>query len=377
MANNGGTLNGVPQPDQGLSLNNSCNPCGLSFDSSDSLNVHVHYHHSNGDNTINHWPNSNNSTNSPIHANSSPTDLENNNQPKLQVKSAVPDNYTISAAADSSDNQPATPQSVGSGDNIPLRSQHDRHASFGAGLASHYPHQSLDMHYPSYMSNYDQYYHQHSMEYGMGPPSHYFGNPIQQPEYKTAPSGRFHPYGGGLPAYSHGHQQPNPNGLAHAAAAAAITAAASQSSISPTSSSPTHINSMHTTTAPPSMSGTTTTTTATTPIGQPTPSPSPRHCDKCGYVCESLARLNEHMVNAHDAPANVTDPTSGSGNGDIENHIPSFQYANFGQVKSETVAPNDILDLDSQKMVYPPHEANQQNAHCHRCIRCIRCHDHT
>lgn len=195
----------------------------------------------------------------------------------------------------------------------------------------------------------------------MGPPSHYFGNPIQQPEYKTAPSGRFHPYGGGLPAYSHGHQQPNPNGLAHAAAAAAITAAASQSSISPTSSSPTHINSMHTTTAPPSMSGTTTTTTATTPIGQPTPSPSPRHCDKCGYVCESLARLNEHMVNAHDAPANVTDPTSGSGNGDIENHIPSFQYANFGQVKSETVAPNDILDLDSQKMVYPPHEANQQN----------------
>lgn len=338
MASNGGTLNGVPQQEQRSLLNNSCNTCGLSFDSSESLNVHIHYHHNNGDNSINRWHSANNS---PIHANNSPTDSENNNQPKHSVKGTA-ESYTISAAADSSDNQPGTPQSVASTDNNTLRSHNDRQSAQGFNQtmpATQYPtpYHANNMHYPGYGNSYDPYT---AVEFRSYPPASLF--------YRNAPPNAY-------ADYLHGMQQPIGNGSAHAAAAAAISAAASQTSISPTvsSSSPNQNGLM------PSgqvLVSTSTTPTTATPIGQPTPSPSPRHCHKCGFVCGSIAHLNEHMINAH----NMTPTNDSTGNGDIENDIPSFQYTNFKGEQTGT-PNNDILDLDSHKMVYPPHELNQQN----------------
>lgn len=329
----GGTQNAVasvPPSEQRSSMNNFCSACGVTFDSSESLEVHIHNNH---------------------------------NQP-------------ISAAADSSDNQPPTPQSSA-----------NRHSSQEFSNANnqlpnyhhHHHHQPNEMHYPSYMSNYDQYYHQHSMEYGLPPPipTHYLNNSLpasqSQPEYKVVPSSnRFHPYGGisnnlsaphpyashHTPPGAHQQNQQSPNGPAHAAAAA-ISAAAAQSSMSPsvvTSSSPIQNNLMNSTSVPSSMAQ-----TPSVISGQPTPSPSPRQCDKCGVVCETISQLNEHQATAHNANNNSNESTiNRNGNGDIENDIPSFQYANFGHPKEELRPDCDILDLDSQKMVYPPHDMNQQ-----------------
>lgn len=325
----GGTQNAVPPSEQ--RINNFCNTCNVSFDSSESFQVHIHNNH---------------------------------NQP-------------VSAAADSSDNQPPTPQSSANGEINqtlnPYNRQPQEFSNANANNLNQLPnyHQPSEMHYPSYMSNYDQYYHhQHSMEYGIPPiPTHY----SSQPEYKTVPSSnRFHPYGAisnNLPShhpYSSHHAPPHsvqqnhsPNGSA-IAAAAAISAAAAQSSMSPsivTSSSPIQNNLMNSTTVPSSMAQTQNT-------GQPTPSPSPRQCDKCGVVCETIAQLSEHQATAHNSTNNSSESTinRNNGNGDIENDIPSFQYSNFGHTKEGTHHPPDcdILDLDSQKMVYPPHELNQQ-----------------
>jgi hypothetical protein len=91
------------------------------------------------------------------------------------------------------------------------------------------------------------------------------------------------------------------------------------------------------------------------PPGQPTPSPSPKQCDKCGVVCETDGQLIEHSQVAHADGHHV--------NGSVLAHIkeeqqqqnyPPFPPAHHGfSVKDEPTS--DILDLDSQKMVYPPH----------------------
>ncbi|XP_031638370.1 flocculation protein FLO11 [Contarinia nasturtii] len=338
----GGTQN-VPPSEQRSMNNNFCNTCGVTFDSSESLQVHIHNNH---------------------------------NQP-------------VSAAADSSDNQPPTPQSTANGETNQqqqqqqqaLNNHYNRHSQEFSNVNSNlnqlpnYHHQPSEMHYPSYMSNYDQYYHQHSIEYGLPPiTSHYTLSASQsQPEYKTVPSSnRFHPYGAMSNSLTVHHPYPShhaphnhnaqhnqsQNGPA-IAAAAAISAAAAQSSMSPsvvTSSSPIQNNLMNSTTVPSSM--------AQTPQNsQPTPSPSPRQCDKCGVVCDTISQLAEHQATAHNATNNSSESTinRSGGNGDIENDIPSFQYSNFAQPKEEPHPPDcDILDLDSQKMVYPPHDMNQQ-----------------
>lgn len=381
MANNGGTLNGVPQPPRGL--NNSCSTCGVTFDSAESLQVHIHYHHT--DNSLQHrWgqmvstPNGNGPTNGGVpptstssNASNSPTDSENNNQPKHHSiqKSTSPLNNTVSAAADSSDNQPPTPQ--------PTANEHQQHRSsqgFSAAGGNVYQqpqHQTAsahEMHYPGYVHGYDQFYHQHSMEYGLPPPpSHFLNNPLPplpQQEYKPVPSlNRFHPYGG---AHNHHHHSaphhPSYGHHHHQSANAAATAAA-QSALSPrvvTSSSPIQNNLMHSTTVASSVANAVTPSNVS--AGQPTPTPANRQCDKCGLVCESTEHLSEHHATAH----NSTDATtlnrggSGAGNGgDIENDIPSFQYANYGSGTVKEEPECDILDLDSQKMVYPPHEVPQ------------------
>ncbi|XP_077301685.1 uncharacterized protein LOC143922335 [Arctopsyche grandis] len=91
------------------------------------------------------------------------------------------------------------------------------------------------------------------------------------------------------------------------------------------------------------------------PPSQPTPSPSPKQCDKCGFVCDSAAQLNEHCSTSHP-------PTP-------QNHYrqpqpyPPKHYGNFQadaeqEPKEEQEESADILDLDSQKVVHPGGDEN-------------------
>lgn len=377
MANTGGTLNGVPQQLQ-RGQNNSCNTCGMTFDSSDSLQVHIHYHHT--ENTLARWGN----TMAPSvtsNASNSPTDSENNNNQtkhyniQQQKNVSSPLNNTISAAADSSDNQPSTPQPsvTDQSQSTRLPSQSFSNLPFQNQSHHHQHHlmqqQSAEIHYPSYMhSSYDQYYHQHSMEYGIPPPApHFLGNalaptPTQlHPEYKSVPSTpRFHPYGhhhnGSTLASAH-----HPYHQSHVQSTV-LSVASTQSAISPrvvSSSSPIQANLLHSTSVP-------TTTASNINTCQSTSSPLPCQCEKCGLVCDTIVHLNEHHATTHSsvsAAENNTNDVSNnrnSVNGDIENEIPSYQYASYVNKNVKEEPECDILDLDSQKMIYPPHDENQQ-----------------
>ncbi|XP_032527739.1 uncharacterized protein LOC116778007 [Danaus plexippus] len=98
------------------------------------------------------------------------------------------------------------------------------------------------------------------------------------------------------------------------------------------------------------------------PLNQPTPSPSPNQCDKCGYVCDSAVQLNEHCNSAHAG----TSAVPATGNIPFQ-QFPSKSYNNSSyqndsiKVKEEHEESSDILDLDSQKVVYQGNEGEQQN----------------
>lgn len=97
------------------------------------------------------------------------------------------------------------------------------------------------------------------------------------------------------------------------------------------------------------------------PLNQPTPSPSPNQCDKCGFVCDSAVQLNEHCSSAHAGTS--TTPTSASM---PFQQFPNKQYNNSSyhndnvKVKEEHEESSDILDLDSQKVVYQGNDGEQQ-----------------
>lgn len=324
MATNGGTLHQGLPPTPTINLN--CSQCGVTLDTIESFNVHNMNYHSNH---INRWaPPPNKSTSST--ASNSPTDSENNNQPKHNIhniqnssKSVSPLNNTVSAAADSSDNhQPSTtqpPSTVG---------QESRLVYGGYGMSnasSTFHHQSsAEPHFPGYMQAYDQYYHFHNVEYGMPPPQYLTSQPPSQQEYKPVPSHRFHPY----------HlNPPHP-----------INSWVSPRNVS--SSSPNNNSGMQTTTASPS--------NQLIPTSQPTPSPSPNQCDKCGHICETASQLGEHYATAHGSSAHNESNRNAGSNEDGE--ISSFPYNHY--IKEEQ--PCDILDLDSQKMVYSPNDEHSQ-----------------
>ncbi|KOB77661.1 Uncharacterized protein OBRU01_02820 [Operophtera brumata] len=99
------------------------------------------------------------------------------------------------------------------------------------------------------------------------------------------------------------------------------------------------------------------------PLNQPTPSPSPNQCDKCGFVCDSAVQLNEHCNSAH----------AGGGANQSSGPMPfqqftGKQYNNSGyqndslKIKEEQEESSDILDLDSQKVVYPGNEGETPNS---------------
>lgn len=98
------------------------------------------------------------------------------------------------------------------------------------------------------------------------------------------------------------------------------------------------------------------------PLNQPTPSPSPNQCDKCGFVCDSAIQLNEHCNTAHAgvSGANTTAPLS------FQQFQPKYTSAfqnDNAKVKEENEETSDILDLDSQKVVYPGNEEAQNSSY--------------
>lgn len=333
MATNGGTLQGVPLTPR---INLNCSQCGVMLDTVESLNVHnMHYHSDH----INRWaqpPSSGHQKSSSSTASNSPTDSENNNQPKHNIhniqnssKSGSPLNNTVSAAADSSDNQPSTTQTPST------VSQEPRLIYGGYGMSnasSTFQHQQspADPHFQPYMQPYDQYYHFHNLEYGMPPPHFLNSQPPPQQEYKPVPSNRYHPY------INHTLNPTHPNSI--------------NSSVSPrnvSSSSPTHNTSvMQSSTSSPS--------NQLIPTNQPTPSPSPNQCDKCGHICETASQLGEHYATAHGSSVHNESNRNAGSNEDAE--ISSYPYNPY--IKEEQ--PCDILDLDSQKMVYSPNDEHSQ-----------------
>lgn len=88
---------------------------------------------------------------------------------------------------------------------------------------------------------------------------------------------------------------------------------------------------------------------------QPTPSPSPKQCDKCGYVCESATQLIEHINVAHPPT-----PAPHMGN------YPNFMFGN-AEIKVEEDNQSEILDLDSHKVhqVYTEEEKRQNGEMSH------------
>uniref|UniRef100_A0A1B0DHP5 C2H2-type domain-containing protein n=1 Tax=Phlebotomus papatasi TaxID=29031 RepID=A0A1B0DHP5_PHLPP len=70
---------------------------------------------------------------------------------------------------------------------------------------------------------------------------------------------------------------------------------------------------------------------------------SPKQCDKCGFVCDSVNVLNEHCSTQHGTGESQDTESMGFS---MNQQGPQHPY-----IKEETTS--DILDLDSQKVVYP------------------------
>lgn len=315
MTSTGGN---VPQANSAY----SCSHCGLMFESSTSLQVHMHYQHENQS----RWGSSPNSI-AASSTTTTTTDTENNNnnninnnQPvgKHHIKAMSPHQNTI-AAADSSDNNPPTPQ--------PNENAEQQNSFQTNGTNSPFSHSAPqpsaapnDLHhsYPTYPSYEGLYYH--NMDY-------------HQQEYKqTVPStSRYNSSNTNSTSINSSVQiTNNSNGLS--------PRIVSSSSPTHNASTPQNVHIMHIS------------------PGQPTPSPSPKQCDKCGVVCETDGQLIEHSQVAHSDLNRIK-----SENGDHQNYPPFPSSANppppppshhhNHYVKEEP--SSDILDLDSQKMVYP------------------------
>ncbi|XP_052863450.1 trithorax group protein osa-like [Anopheles cruzii] len=403
MASNGGTLHGLPQSVAQQQQQHICGQCGLYFESGSSLQVH-HMHYHQHDSSMNRWDTQQAvvsttiatsavattttaagaaTTNGPS-STTTPTssDTENNNQPsaptqgpspagglKPSVAASPPQQHTtIAAAADSSDNQPPTPQPQGA------LTEPGTPQSYGGGASPYHAQQQQqqqqqqlgvnptglggEMHYPTYIHpGYDpgSYYGAGGaagLDYGGG--GAVLGASLQSADYKSASSLRYHPYGGG--AGSNGgsdggstaaglspHVVSSSNGV-QSAGAGNGTPVASTTSASSSQSPP---------------NGNTGGGGAHIP---PTPSPSPIQCEKCGLVCESDEALHQHESTVHSPGEGQTagqDPRqtdqdmqqAGGGGG-------CYPYGGNGpgtpQFPKEEPPASDILDLDSQKMVYTP-----------------------
>ncbi|XP_054086884.1 methylcytosine dioxygenase TET isoform X1 [Zeugodacus cucurbitae] len=307
-------------------------------------------------------------------------------------------NNTISAAADSSDNQPGTPQPPTNGQLIGNNNEqqqqqqqlgHNPYAMYTTvatttnGSVGGLPHmyggsiyataggqpdmqqqQQQQPPYSSYLNSFEQFYHQQQQQQQVGAALDYGlmygaggGNSNGSSEYKSnhsaAGSVRYHPYlntptscGPADGSNRNGTPENVSNGVAGAGALPLPQSSAAVStttnSLSPrivSSSSPTS-TSTHMQLSGSSATG--------SPGGN-----CKLQCKKCGLMCASENELQEHITNVHGAS-----PYGSSGYASspyIKEELSSgSQQQSTATQGGQGGNPGELLDLDSQKMVYPP-----------------------
>ncbi|XP_065164204.1 transcription factor Zelda [Atheta coriaria] len=301
------------QQQPGNSSPHHCKECGLYLNSAESLDVHLQYHK---ENLLNKW-----ATQATA---SGHTDETNNNTPpttQTQTQTSGPNKPIVIkrefsntiAAADSSDammkkspeygsratpeinvsfGHPPTPQSYHSASS-PYQTPDN--SAFSPGY-NNQPQQQQQQHQQQQQQQQSYQSFQDAQFYGMEAyNAQQQQQPGQQQEYVAKmghQSYRYHPY-----------QQHTTHQV--------------------TSSSPAY---------PP----------------QPTPSPSPKQCDKCGYVCESAAQLIEHLNVAHPPTPNYQ-----------QNHFIFGAGQEVVVKQEEPDVQSEILDLDSHKVVHQVYPEEQ------------------
>uniref|UniRef100_A0A1A9W6D0 C2H2-type domain-containing protein n=1 Tax=Glossina brevipalpis TaxID=37001 RepID=A0A1A9W6D0_9MUSC len=299
---------------------------------------------------------------------------------------------TISAAADSSDNQSETPQSQGrSTENQQDQQQTTTHHSYapnhhvyataanysmgGSIYASSTSHMDLasanhpgqqQQHHSNYSSSYLNSYEQFYQQQQQQQQTDNYNNPSSSHltyatnDYKQAGGIRFHPYlhtpiSGGHISSASSDNTSNNNLDSNQTSVVATSAISPRvvSSTSPSSSSNAVILISGSTNSMGSLS-----------TGNPT-SPSiaasTMLCKKCRFVCSSEPELQEHIANMHalspyQSGSFVSPPYVKE---ELQQQATSAKPINVSstptsQATSGQTNPGDILDLDSQKLLYPP-----------------------
>lgn len=334
MANNSGVQQQptAQQQQQQYQTNSSphhCKECGHYFNSAKSLDVHLQYHK---ENLLKHWAIQASTTTTATHSQQEETNNNNTNHKANTIKREFIPNNTIAAAADSSDSMhnnkkspeysratpdhlfghPPTPQSYQSASS-PYQSHDNSTVQSTTAFSPNFQNfqqikteprsTSSPPHYQNYNSNYNEQQQQQffQIDNQQQPQTQQYAQEYTM-HSKSNAYNRYHPY----QQQSYERQQ------------------------QVTSSSPAY---------PP----------------QPTPSPSPKQCDKCGYVCDTVTQLNEHQTIAHPPTNYQTNQHFMFGN-DVQQH----------PIKTEEQdAQSEILDLDSHKVhqVYPEDENSKRSDH--------------
>lgn len=302
-----------------------CRDCGLFFESSKSLEVHLQYHK---ENLLTKWANQANST-----IDSSRTDSENNN-----VKSRREFQNLVAAPADSTDMKPVLPTGPGrpnSNSSYPPTSSPFTHPHTPASYSSAPSPYQNDIQRFSPSQNPGPSPSSTSFGYSNGaaepyqlPFNNYPGNlrsPRSQPT--VDPSQQYFPEPPPEP-YLMGNNSEFPPG------------APGQRSNSPSSSSTFRFNMFNKNCYPLDKNG----------VSSSSPNSfraqSPLQCEKCGFICDSPSTLGDHVKTVH-APSPM-----------VYNQGSSAFQTTDAFFRPEAAKPEgiqdspDILDLDSQQKVF-------------------------
>lgn len=341
MANNSAIVNSFQQPNSA----HHCKECGLFFDSAKSLEVHLQYHK---ENLLNKW------ANQAAAAAQSNHDQETNNNNSKSIIGGPASQRAITAAADSSDAMLAAKTNNKSPDSYNNRTTPETSTtsfghpptpqSYNSAPSPYQSHAEGNTTYSpttGYQSNAQNYQQQVKNE--RASPSQYGSGNYHQQMYPS--SNEQQQYFSGMEQQQLGYPQDYPvHKIPHGASSASFRYHPYGYERSPqvTSSSPAY----------------------TAQNSQPTPSPSPKQCDKCGCVCDSAAQLLDHLNHAHpQTPSPHHQHMQFNTSATTPSHLQQQQNQfNFGaaidsksqtqhEIKTENEEPqSEILDLDSHKV---------------------------